>query len=39
MVLLTDEYDKPMLDVLDAGYTISVYGKQRLLEEWNREVL
>ena len=38
-VVLIDEYDKPMLDVLDTGYTITVDGKQRLLEEWNRDVL
>ena len=38
-VVLIDEYDKPMLDVLDTGYTITVDGKQRPLEEWNREVL
>ena len=38
-VVLIDEYDKPMLDVLDTGYTKTVDGKQRLLEEWNRDVL
>lgn len=38
-VVLIDEYDKPMLDVLDIDYTITVDGNQRLLEEWKLEVL
>ena len=38
-VVLIDEYDKPLLDVLDTGYTITVGGSERLLEDWNREVL
>ena len=38
-VVLIDEYDKPMLDVLDQDLTITIDGQQRKLEEWNREVL
>ena len=38
-VVLVDEYDKPLLDVLDTGYTIKVEGDSRLLEDWNRDVL
>ena len=38
-VVLIDEYDKPMLDVLDTDYTITVDGNLRMLEDWNREVL
>ena len=38
-VVLIDEYDKPLLDVLDTGYSISVGGKERLLEEHNRNIL
>ena len=38
-VVLVDEYDKPLLDVLDTGYSIRVEGESRLLEDWNRDVL
>ena len=38
-VVLIDEYDKPMLDVLDTGMKTIIDGNERLLEERNREVL
>ena len=38
-VVLIDEYDKPLLDVLDTDYTIEIGGQQRKLEDWNRDVL
>ena len=38
-VVLIDEYDKPILDVLDTSYKIRIDGEARLLEDWNREVL
>ena len=38
-VVLIDEYDKPILDVLDTSYKIRVGDEVRLLEDWNREVL
>ncbi|MBQ8867518.1 MAG: ATP-binding protein [Bacteroidaceae bacterium] len=38
-VVLIDEYDKPMLDVLDTGYTTMVDGQTRSLEEVHREML
>lgn len=38
-MVLVDEYDKPLLDVLDTGYSIRVVGESRLLEDWNRDVL
>ncbi len=38
-VVLVDEYDKPLLDVLDLELTVGVNGQERKLEEWNREVL
>ena len=38
-LVLVDEYDKPLLDVLDTGTEISVGGQMRRLEDWNREVL
>lgn len=38
-VVLVDEYDKPILDVLDHDLKITINGQERLLEEWNREVL
>ena len=38
-VVLVDEYDKPILDVLDQDLKITVNGQERLLEDWNREVL
>ena len=38
-VVLVDEYDKPILDVLDSGYTIQQNGKEILLEEQHRNIL
>ena len=38
-VVLIDEYDKPLLDVLETGYTTTVDGQERLLEEWHKDVL
>ena len=38
-VVLIDEYDKPILDVLDTGYKMAVDGENRLLEDRHREVL
>jgi len=39
VVVLVDEYDKPILDVLDTGYSTIVEGEKRLLEEQHREIL
>ncbi len=38
-VVLIDEYDKPLLDVLDQELYVTRDGQKRRLEEWNREVL
>ena len=38
-VVLVDEYDKPLLDVLDTGLEVTVDGQKRKLEDRNREVL
>lgn len=38
-VVLIDEYDKPLLDVLDTGLETCVDGQARRTEDWNREVL
>ena len=38
-VVLIDEYDKPMLDVLDTGVRVEADGQEFLLEEWNRNFL
>ena len=38
-VVLIDEYDKPILDVLDTNIKIAVSGDDRLLESYNREIL
>ena len=38
-VVLIDEYDKPLLDVMDLEYTIDHLGKQITLEEYNRDML
>ncbi len=38
-VVLIDEYDKPLLDVLDTGIEVTVDGQKRKLEDWNREIL
>ena len=39
VAVLIDEYDKPLLDVLDTGRAIIVEGQQRLLEEHHRNIL
>ena len=38
-VVLVDEYDKPLLDVMDLEYTMEYQGKQISLEEYNRDIL
>ncbi len=38
-VVLVDEYDKPLLDVLDTGFETTVNGQRRKIEDRNREVL
>ena len=38
-VVLIDEYDKPILDVLDTKYTTEVDGERRPIEEVNRDIL
>ena len=38
-VVLVDEYDKPILDVLDSGSTTLQNGKEILLEEQHRNIL
>lgn len=38
-VVLIDEYDEPLLDVLDQDLYITIDGQKRKLEDWNREVL
>ena len=38
-VVLVDEYDKPILDVLDTDIKVTVAGGERLLEDRNREIL
>ena len=38
-VVLVDEYDKPMLDMLDMGIKTTLDGREVLLEERNREAL
>ena len=38
-VVLIDEYDKPILDVLDTSIWTNIEGQEWLLEDWNREVL
>ena len=38
-VVLIDEYDKPILDVLDTGYKTTINGNERLLEDRHREIL
>lgn len=38
-VVLIDEYDKPILDVLDTKHTIDMDGEHRLIEDVNREIL
>ena len=38
-VVLIDEYDKPLLDVLDTGVSTMIDGENRLLEEHHRNIL
>ena len=38
-VVLIDEYDKPILDVLDSGYRTQQNGEEMLLEEQHRNIL
>ena len=38
-VVLIDEYDKPILDVLDTGVKIQKDGQEWPLEDWNRELM
>ena len=38
-VVLVDEYDKPILDVLDTESVVHRDGRDWQLEDWNREVL
>ena len=38
-VVLIDEYDKPLLDVLDTGYATTIEGEKWLLEDHHREIL
>lgn len=38
-VVLIDEYDKPLLDVLDTDATVAIEGNERLLEEHHRNIL
>ena len=38
-VVLIDEYDKPLLDVLDTGFTTTIDGESRLLEDHHRNIL
>ncbi len=38
-VVLVDEYDKPLLDVMDTDYKIVHLGKKITLEERNRDIL
>ena len=38
-VVLVDEYDKPLLDVMDLDYTMEHLGTQITLEEYNRSML
>ena len=38
-VVLIDEYDKPLLDVLDTGFTTTIDGESRLMEDHHRNIL
>ena len=38
-VVLIDEYDKPLMDVLDTGVSIDMDGEKRLLEDHHRNIL
>ena len=39
VVILIDEYDKPLLDVIDTGYTGMLNGKETKLEDIHRGIL
>ena len=39
VVVLVDEYDKPLLDVMDTPYKVNYQGKEISLEEYNRNAL
>ena len=39
VVVLVDEYDKPLLDVMDTPYKVSCQGVEISLEEHNRNIL
>jgi len=38
-VVLIDEYNKPLLDVLDTNFSTSIDGEKRLLEDHHRNIL
>ena len=38
-VVLIDEYDKPLLDVMDTDFKMEMNGEMRLIEDCNRETL
>ena len=38
-MVLVDEYDKPILDVLDTDKRVDSGGQEYLLEDWNRDIL
>ena len=38
-MVLIDEYDKPLLDVLDTNISVTMHGQQRLQEEHHRNIL
>ena len=38
-VVLIDEYDKPLLDVMDTGLKVNANGEERLIEDYNRSIL
>ncbi len=38
-VVLVDEYDKPLLDVMDTPYKVNYQGVEISLEEYNRNIL
>ena len=39
VVVLVDEYDKPLLDVMDTPYKVNYQGEEISLEEYNRNTL
>ncbi len=39
VVVLVDEYDKPLLDVMDTPYKVNYQGMEISLEEYNRNIL